>query len=193
MKTFTHESDNQLVKAFKEGSIDALEVLVNRYKDRIFTGITVLVKDKLLAEDLFQEVFFQIIDSIRDNSYNEECEFLQWSLGKVHTLCVDHFKKVTPLPTITTGDDVDIFEVINIAEDGNGKVQAKKQPDAGMDQLIDLLSVEQREVIVLRHYANFSFRDIAKMIDCSFNATLVRMKFGFLNLRRMMLEKQIAL
>lgn len=191
MKTFTHTTDNQLIESFQEGNIDALEVLVNRHKDRIFTCINILVKDRLLAVDLFQEVFFKIIDSIRANNYSAN-EFLPWAIQMAHTLCLDHFEKVELTPTITTSDDKDIFDVINVYEEGADNEIIKSQSTNDVAQILDLLPAEQKKVIVLRHYANLSFREISLIIGCSIHSALQQMRNGLSGVRRMMLEKQIA-
>src|SRR5215217_4147534 len=117
MKTFTQATDTQLVHLFQAGDSNALEVLVNRHKDKLFTTISILVKDKYLAEDLFQDVFIKIIDTLRSDRYNDEGKFLPWASRIAHNLCIDHFRKVNRTPTITTSDDTDIFDVINVVED----------------------------------------------------------------------------
>lgn len=193
MKTLTHATDNHLVKFFQEGNNSALEVLVNRYKDKIFTSINILVKDKYLAEDLFQDVFIKIIDTLRANRYNEEGKFLPWAMRIAHNLCVDHFRKVKRTPTITTSDDRDIFEVINVAEAGADKAMIQGQSHDRVRRILDMLPEDQREVIILRHYADLSFKEIARMTDCSINTALGRMRYGLLNMRKIMSEKQIAL
>ncbi|MCW3079529.1 sigma-70 family RNA polymerase sigma factor [Segetibacter sp.] len=193
MNILTQATDNQLVQSFQEGNNSALEILVNRHKDKIFTSINILVKDKYLAEDLFQDVFIKIIDTLRNNRYNEEGKFLPWAMRIAHNLCVDHFRKVKRTPTITTSDDRDIFEVINIMEDGADKAIMKTQSHDRIRAILDMLPEEQREVIVLRHYADLSFKEIAKMTNCSINTALGRMRYGLLNMRKIMAEKQIAL
>ena len=193
MNTFTQATDNQLVQSFQQGNNNALEILVNRHKDKIFTSINILVKDKYLAEDMFQDVFIKIIDTLRKNNYNEEGKFLPWALRIAHNLCVDHFRKVKRTPTITTSDDRDIFEVINGSADSADKGIMKSQSHDRVRQLLDLLPEEQREVIVLRHYADLSFKEIAEMTNCSINTALGRMRYGLMNMRKIMTEKQIAL
>ena len=193
MKTFTHETDTQLVHAFQAGDNKALEVLVNRHKDKIFTSINILVKDKYLAEDLFQDVFIKIIDTLRADRYNDEGKFLPWAMRIAHNLCVDHFRKVKRTPTITTGDDRDIFEVINVMEDGADKKIIQGQSHDRVRRLVDMLPEEQREIIILRHYAELSFKEIAEMTNCSINTALGRMRYGLMNMRKMMAEKQIVL
>ena len=193
MKTSTQATDNQLVIAFQGGDNNALEILVNRHKDRIFTSINILVKDKYLAEDLFQDVFIKIIDTLRKSKYNEEGKFLPWALRIAHNLCVDHFRKVKRTPTITTSDDKDIFDVINVSSDSADRGIIRSQSHDSVRQLLDMLPEEQKEVIVLRHYADLSFKEIAEMTNCSINTALGRMRYGLLSMRKMMAEKQIAL
>jgi RNA polymerase sigma-70 factor (ECF subfamily) len=187
----TQATDNQLVLAFQQGNNNALEVLVNRYKDKIFTSINFLLKDKFLAEDMFQDVFIKIIDTLRKDRYNEEGKFLPWALRIAHNLCVDHFRKVKRTPTITTGDDRDIFEVINVHEAGADTAMMTGQSHDRVRKIVDMLPDEQREVIVLRHYADLSFKEIAEMTNCSINTALGRMRYGLMNMRKMMAEKQL--
>ncbi len=193
MKTFTQATDTQLVQAFQQGNNQALEVLVNKYKDKIFTSINILVKDKYLAEDLFQEVFIKVIDTLRAGRYNEEGKFLPWALRIAHNLCVDHFRKVNRTPTIKTSDDTDIFEVLNFSEAGADNGMIKGQSHKMIRRMIDMLPAEQREVIVLRHYADLSFKEIAEMTNTSINTALGRMRYGLINIRKIMEENQVAI
>ncbi|HEX8331848.1 MAG TPA: sigma-70 family RNA polymerase sigma factor [Segetibacter sp.] len=193
MKTLSLATDTQLVHSFQDGNSQALEVLVNRYKDKIFSSIQFLVKDKYLAEDLFQDVFIKIIDTLRANRYNDEGKFLPWAMRIAHNLCVDHFRKVKRTPTIKTGDDRDIFEVINVFEDGADTKIMQNQSHDRVRKMLDMLPEEQREVIVLRHFADLSFKDIALMTNCSINTALGRMRYGLINMRKIMEEKEIAI
>ncbi|MDB5190889.1 MAG: sigma-70 family polymerase sigma factor [Segetibacter sp.] len=192
MKTSSLATDTQLVQDFQQGNSKALEVLVNRHKDKIFTAINILVKDKYLAEDLFQEVFIKIIDTLRANRYNEEGKFLPWALRIAHNLCVDHFRKVKRTPTIKTSDNQDIFEVLNFSEAGADKTMMQGESHQLVRKMLDLLPAEQREVIVLRHYADLSFKEIAQMTNTSINTALGRMRYGLINIRKMMEENNVA-
>jgi RNA polymerase sigma-70 factor (ECF subfamily) len=191
MKTSTL-TDTQLVLAFQQGNSNALEALVNKYKDRIFTSINILVKDKYMAEDLFQEVFIKIIDTLRANKYNEEGKFLPWALRIAHNLCVDHFRKVKRTPTIKTSDDEDIFEVLNFSEAGADKAMMQGESHSLVRRMLDMIPEEQREVIVLRHYADLSFKEIAAMTNTSINTALGRMRYGLINMRKIIDEKKLA-
>jgi RNA polymerase sigma factor (sigma-70 family) len=193
MKTLTQLTDQDLIKRFAAGESSAIEELVNRYKDRIYTSIYYLVKDKYLAEDIFQDVFIKVIDTIKGDRYSEEGKFLPWVLRIAHNMCVDHFRKVKRTPTIKTSDDRDIFEVLNFREESAEQKVVQRQSHDRVRKMLDMLPEEQKEVIILRHYADLSFKEIAELTRCSINTALGRMRYGLLNLRKIMVEKQIAL
>lgn len=193
MKTFAKKTDHELVTLFVDGQLEALEVLVLRHKDKLYSSILFMVKDKYLAEDIFQDVFIRIIDTMRGGRYTEEGKFLPWAMRIAHNLCVDHFRKVKRTPTIKNGDDKDIFEVLNFSEDGAETIMMKKQSHDRVREMLDRLPDDQREVIILRHFADMSFKEIAAMTNCSINTALGRMRYGLINLRKLMLQKQIAL
>lgn len=186
-------TDNDLINLFVAGNVNALEVLVLRHKDKLYTSILFLVKDKYLAEDIFQDVFIRIIDTMRNGRYTEEGKFLPWAMRIAHNLCVDHFRKVKRTPTIRTGENQDIFEVLNFTEDSAEDKMMKKQSHNRVKDMLDQLPEDQREVIILRHYADMSFKEIASLTNCSINTALGRMRYGLINLRKMMVQKQIAL
>jgi RNA polymerase sigma factor (sigma-70 family) len=194
MKTILNPAtDNQLVKLFQEGDNSALEALLERYKDRVFSSINFLVKDKFLAEDLFQEVFIKIIDTLRANRYNEEGKFLPWAMRIAHNLCVDHFRKVKRTPGIVSGDNNDTFDTLNVKEESAEVTMMQGQSYDSVRKIVDMLPEEQREVIVLRHFADLSFKEIAQLTNCSINTALGRMRYGLMNMRKLIVEKQIAL
>jgi RNA polymerase sigma-70 factor (ECF subfamily) len=193
MRRFNQYNDTQLIHAFHEGDKYAFEALITRYKDKLFSSILFLVKDKYLAEDLFQETFIRIIDTIRGNRYNEEGKFLPWAMRIAHNLCVDYFRKVKRLPTIVDSDNNDIFEWLLVAEENQEQKMMRQQSHDRVHRLLQELPEEQREVIVLRHFGDMSFKEIAETTNCSINTALGRMRYGLINLRRMMTEKQIAL
>lgn len=187
-------TDTDLILSFQEGNTVALEMLINRYKDKLFSSILFLVKDKYLAEDLFQDTFLKIIDTLRGRRYNEEGKFLPWAIRIAHNLCVDHFRKVKRTPSIVTNDNIDIFEIVHVAMDDNAEHRImRNQSYNRMHQMLEKLPQEQREVIILKHFGDLSFKEIAEATNCSINTALGRMRYGLINLRKMMLEKQISL
>lgn len=193
MNSLRKKTDHELIQDFQAGDLYALETLILRHKEKMYTSILFLVKDKYLAEDIFQDVLIKIIDTIRGGRYTEEGKFLPWAMRIAHNLCVDHFRKVKRTPAIKTSDDRDIFEVINFTEDGADQKMMKRQSYDRVRQMLDLLPDDQREVIILRHYADLSFKEIASLTNCSINTALGRMRYGLINLRKMMTQKKIAL
>lgn len=193
MTTLSKLSDHELIQSFVSGNTNALEALVLRHKDKLYTSILFLVKDKYLAEDIFQDVFIRVIDTTRSGRYTDEGKFLPWAMRIAHNLCVDHFRKVKRTPLIKTGDDQDIFEVLNFTEESAEDRLMKKQSRSRVRDMLDQLPEDQREVIILRHYADMSFKEIAEATGCSINTALGRMRYGLINLRKMMVQKQIAL
>ncbi len=193
MKCLNNLTDQQLIHLYMDGDADALSTLVMRYKDKIYTSIYLLVKDKYLAEDIFQDVFIRVIDTLKGGRYTEEGKFLPWAMRIAHNMCVDHFRKVKRSPSIKTSDDRDIFEVLNFSEAGADQRMMQSQSHDRVRRMIDLLPEDQREVIIMRHYADLSFKEIADLTKCSINTALGRMRYGLINLRKMMAEKQIAL
>jgi RNA polymerase sigma factor (sigma-70 family) len=193
MKSLLLKTDHELIQLFEEGNVNALEALVLRHKEKLYTSILFLVKDRYLAEDIFQDVLIKIIDTVRGGRYTEEGKFLPWAVRIAHNLCVDHFRKVKRSPPIKTSDDHDIFEVLQFSEESPEVKMMRTQSDNRLHKMLELLPDDQREVIIMRHFADLSFKDIATLTNCSINTALGRMRYGLINLRRMMIEKRIAL
>lgn len=193
MKSLISLTDEQLITLFNEGNAYAMEVLINRHKVRIYTSIYVLVKDKYLAEDIFQDLFIKIIETFRAGKYKEENKFVQWAMRIAHNLCVDHFRKIKSKPVIRTSEGADIFDVLNFAEDSAEDKIMKLQSNDKVMKLVCLLPEDQREIIILRHFADLKFREISNLLNCSVNTALGRMRYALMNLRKLIEEKQIAL
>jgi RNA polymerase sigma-70 factor (ECF subfamily) len=193
MRGQSQRSDFELIRSFQEGDSSALETLILRHKDRLYTSILFLVKDRYLTEDIFQDAFIKIIDTLRAGRYADEGKFLPWAMRIAHNLCVDHFRKVKRTPTIKTGEDQDLFEVLNFSEESMEDKLVRRQNHDRVRNMLDQLPADQREVIILRHYADLSFKEIATMTDCSINTALGRMRYGLINLRKMMTQRQISL
>jgi len=192
MRNLSTLPDEQLIKLFNEGESYAMEVLVKRHKDRIFTSIYLLVKDKYLAEDIFQDLFIKIIETLRAGKYKDENKFVQWAMRIGHNLCVDHFRKVKSKPVIRTSEGTDIFDVLNFSEPSVEDKIMKTQSSETIMKLVCQLPEDQREIIILRHFADLKFREISNILNCSVNTSLGRMRYALLNLRKLIEEKQIA-
>jgi RNA polymerase sigma factor (sigma-70 family) len=186
-------TDNELIQLFQEGNTRAFDALIDRHQERIYNAILFMVKDSYLAEDLIQDIFIKIINNLKLNKYNDEGKFLPWALRIAHNFCVDHFRKVKRTPTIKTSDDQDLFEIIKHSDVPADYKMTRTQTHRNIQELVDLLPEEQREIIVLRHYANLSFKEIAQMTNCSINTALGRMRYGLINLRKMMNDRGMSL
>ncbi len=193
MKNLLPLTDQQLIILYNDGDACAMEILVNRHKERIFTSIYLLVKDKYLAEDIFQDLFIKIIETLRAGKYKEENKFAQWAMRIGHNLCVDHFRKIKSKPVIRTSEGTDIFDALNFEEPNIEDKIMKTQSSERIMKLVCQLPEEQREIIILRHFADLKFREISNVLGCSVNTALGRMRYALLNLRKLIEEKQIAL
>ena len=193
MKCLNNLTDQQLIHLYMDGDADALATLIVRYKDKIYTSIYLLVKDKYLAEDIFQDVFIRVIDTLKGGRYTDEGKFLPWAMRIAHNMCVDHFRKVKRSPAIKTSDDRDIFEVLNFSEPGADQKMMSGQSHDRVRKMVDMLPEDQREVIILRHYADLSFKEIADLTQCSINTALGRMRYALINIRKMIEEKALVI
>lgn len=190
----THQlSDADLISAFISGNENALEPLIYRHKDKIYTAVYMLVKDKYIAEDIFQEAFLKIIKTMRDGKYAEQGKFLPWAIRVAHNLCMDHFRRTRRDIPITFADGRDISDVLPLMVGSPADNMERRQTNLGVRQLIELLPEDQREVIVLRMYGDLSFKEIADITSVSINTALGRMRYGLINLRKMITEKQMVL
>ena len=192
MKTYNNQSENELIQCYLDGDSQAFSFLVSRHKTKIFTSIYMLVKDEYLAEDIFQDVFIRIIESLKRGAYVENGKFLSWAIRIAHNMCMDHFRKVKRTPTIKTSDDCDIFEQYNFAEPAADVKMMNIERDNSVKKAIDKLPQDQREIIILRHFANLSFREIAALSDISINTALGRMRYALINIRKILPEAQLA-
>jgi len=148
------------------------------------------VKDEHQAEDIFQEVFIKIIDTLRRGKYNHEGKFVQWAVRIAYNLCVDNFRRSKRRSIFNSTENFDIFDVLSVAEDSHEQAIIKSQSHERLRKLIDDLPPEQREVIILRHYADMSFKEISQVTRVSINTALGRMRYALINIRRNLTEKE---
>jgi RNA polymerase sigma-70 factor (ECF subfamily) len=186
-------SDQQLILNYLDGDEKSFEILLLRHKQRIYTQIYLFVKDHDLAEDIFQEVFIKIIDTLRKGKYNHEGKFLQWAMRIAYNLCVDHFRRSKRRTKVSASETFDIFDVLEVKDDNMETTMIKSQTYSKIRQLVDMLPEEQREVVILRHYADMSFKEIAALTRVSINTALGRMRYALINIRKLIEENHIQL
>jgi RNA polymerase sigma-70 factor (ECF subfamily) len=190
-----HVSDKELIGRYLQGDHISLEKLIARHQNRVYAYILMITKNKELADDLFQDTFIKVINTIRSGSYNEEGKFLQWVMRIAHNLTIDHFRKANRIPVIdnSKNENFDIFENLNMMDKSIEDRIITDQIHKDVRKIIEFLPEEQREVLYMRYYAEMSFKDIAEVTDVSINTALGRMRYALINLRKLISEKNIVL
>ena len=193
LQGLTDLTDQELIHLYLDGTEKAFEELLHRHQQKIYTSIYLFVKDDARAQDIFQEVFIKIIDTLRRGKYNHEGKFSQWAMRIAYNLCVDNFRRNKRRPTLQTSEDFDIFDVLKSPDRNVEDNIMRSQTHEKVRKLVDMLPAEQREVVILRHYADMSFKEIAKLTNVSINTALGRMRYALINIRKMVEEHQVKL
>lgn len=188
----TSLNDSELLSLYIVGNEEAFEELLNRHKDRVFTTIYLIVKDRYTAEDLMQEVFIKAIRTIKSGRYNEEGKFLPWILRIAHNLSIDHFRKAKRYPTIIMEDGSSLFNSLEFSEASIENEHIKQDTHNLLKAFIKELPDTQREVLIMRHYMKMSFQEIADATDVSINTALGRMRYALINLKKKFEQTQNA-
>ena len=188
MISATKLTDQELISQFVDGDAKAFETLLYRHKDRIFTSIVMMVKDSSLADDIFQDVFIKVIDTIKAGNYNDEGKFLPWVLRIAHNQCIDHFRRMKKMPSLRVDDQEELLDSTIFTNDNAENAIIRLQKESDIQYLLNKLPEDQREVIVMRHFANLSFKEIAEKTNCSINTALGRMRYGLINLRKLLAD-----
>ncbi|MFO7934943.1 MAG: sigma-70 family RNA polymerase sigma factor [Bacteroidales bacterium] len=187
-------SDQRLVQAYIKGDQSAIEILINRHRNKVFTYILLTIKNQQLAEDLFQETFIKVIQSLRAGRYRDNGRFLSWVIRIAHNLIIDHFRKEKQMNSVSNDDtEVDLFNSKKLSDDNIEELIVNSQIKAEIRSLINELPEDQREVVLLRHYGGLSFKEIANQTDVSINTALGRMRYALINLRKLISEKELSL
>ena len=187
-------SDKELINRYLNGNEQSLEKLIHRHKRKVFAYIMMIVKDDQLADDIFQDTFIKVINTIRSGAYKEEGKFIQWVMRIAHNLIIEHFRRAKRIPVINNNsDEFDIFDMVRITDPSIEEQIITDQIHSDLRLLIELLPSEQKEVLMMRHYANMSFKDIAEATDVSINTALGRMRYALINLRKIIREKNLVL
>jgi len=185
-------SDSQLISLYKNGNEEAFTELLERHKSKVFTTIYLIVKDRYVAEDLLQDTFIKVVNTIKSGKYNEEGKFLPWVQRIAHNLAIDYFRRDKRYPTIVMEDGSRVFNTLAFAEDSVESLKVKQDTVALLKRLIQELPESQREVLIMRHYMQMSFQEIADCTDVSINTALGRMRYALINLRKKMEKTNIA-
>lgn len=187
-------SEQQLIRDFLAGDPSSLQELIERHQNRLYSYIFVMVKDRHLADDIFQDTFVKVIHTLKTGSYSDEGKFIQWVMRIAHNLVIDHFRKAKKVsfaePKLAYQDVLTNLKVTDPSFEDELITQQIHEDIRG---LIDYLPDEQKEVLYLRCYSGLSFKEIAEQTDVSINTALGRMRYALINLRKLIRKNNIVL
>ncbi len=187
-------NDQELVQAYIKGDQSAIELLITRHRSKVYTYIMLTIKNQQLAEDLFQETFIKVIQSLRGGKYKDNGRFLSWVIRIAHNLIIDHFRKEKQMNSVSNDDsEVDLFNSRKFSDKNIEEIIVSNQIQSELRTLINELPADQREVVLLRHYGELSFKEIADQTGVSINTALGRMRYALINLRKMIHERALSL
>ena len=185
--------DNILVANYISGNERSLEILIGRHKQRIYNLIYSKVLNKYTAEDIFQDTFIKIINTLKAGRYNEEGKFVSWAMRIAHNSVMDHFRKASRKPVFKNTGDFDIFSVISDSSLDVEKQTIKEQIHTDVRKIVQELPAEQKEVLMMRIYRDMSFKEIAENTGTSINTALGRMRYALINMRKVIDENNMIL
>ena len=186
-------SDQELIRLYVEGDEICFEELVSRHKDRLFTYLVLLLKDRNLAQDFFQDTLVKVINTLKSGKYLEEGKFRPCMLRIAHNLVVDHFRKQKKMRMQHSTEEFDVFSVIGSEDMNREEVYIQDQIHSDLRKLVALLPEDQKEVLLMRVYAKMPFKEIAWATEVSINTALGRMRYALINIRELMREHKIKL
>jgi RNA polymerase sigma-70 factor (ECF subfamily) len=188
--------DRELITSYIDGNEKAFEVLLMRHKEKIYRFVYLKLRDADLAQDIFQETFVKIINTLKAGSYNEEGKFLPWAMRIAHNLVIDHFRKSNKVRMISESssskDDFNIFSTLSLEDKNIQETMSYDELEKQMVDLIDHLPATQRDILKMRIFRDMSFKDIAEAEDISINTALGRMRYALINMRKLIEKHQLV-
>lgn len=185
--------DAELVSNYIQGNENALSILIERHKQRIYSFIYSKVYDRDITEDIFQDTFIKVIRTLKLGKYNEEGKFLPWVMRIAHNLVIDHFRKNSRMPKFDNAGEFSIFSVLSDSSLNAEKSIIKKQVEKDVRRIIEELPDDQKQVLMMRMYQDMSFKEISERTGVSINTALGRMRYALINMRKVIEQKNIVL
>lgn len=185
-------TDSDLITHFLDGNDACFETLLNRHKEKVFTTIIMIVKDKYVAEDIFQETFIKIVKMMRTGKYTDDGRFAQYAVRIARNMSIDYFRRTKKKPTINGEAGENILDQMSFAPTKEETIE-KKETKETIRELVNELPDEQKEVLLLRHYGDMSFKEISELTQVPINTALGRMRYAIINLRKMIEQKSLVL
>lgn len=186
-------TDRQLVEIYHNGNEAGFTELLRRYKSRVFGKIMMYVKDRAVAEDIFQDTFVRAIHALKDGNYNEEGKFSAWVMRIAHNLCIDYFRNRKKMPVTRERDEYSPFDYISTNERNSEETKMNAEILGDTRKLLNFLPQEQKEIVMMRLYYDMSFKEISEQLDISINTALGRMRYALINLRKMIEKNQMEM
>ena len=188
------KSDKELIERYQDGDVHSFELLIGRYQKQVYSYILTLVKDKQLADDVFQDTFVKVIQTIKSKGYKDDGRFVQFAMRIAHNLVIDHFRKENRIPTVeSSSEDYNYIDNVPITDHSVEQGLVVDQIYSDLHRMITFLPDEQREVLRMRIFDDMSFKDIADITNVSINTALGRMRYALINLRKMMVANNMTL
>ena len=188
------KSDKELIERYQYGDVHSFELLIGRYQKQVYSYILTLVKDKQLADDVFQDTFVKVIQTIKSKGYKDDGRFVQFAMRIAHNLVIDHFRKENRIPTVeSSSEDYNYIDNVPITDHSVEQGMIVDQVHSDLHRMIAFLPDEQREVLRMRIFDDMSFKDIADITNVSINTALGRMRYALINLRKMMVANNMTL
>ena len=193
-KEISKLDDNALIAGYRNGNYAYFDALLERHQAKVYGYLLSMLKDKELANDLFQETFYKVIYTIQSGSYRDQNKFINWVMRIAHNLIVDYYRQQSKMPMVANEmpsmPGSELLDSINLQEDNKENDIIRQETGNGVRRLVKMLPPEQRRVVILRHYGKYDFKDIAKKTGVSINTALGRMRYAIINLRRLAKEKE---
>ena len=194
--TMTKFDDRELISLYLSGDEKAFEALLMRHKERIYRFIYMKIRDTALSQDIFQDTFIKVVNTLKAGNYNEEGKFLPWAMRIAHNLVIDHFRKYNKVRLISESssmrDDFNVFHTLKLEDENVQEEMTRVELEGQMVELVEHLPDTQRNILKMRIFKEMSFKDIAELEDISINTALGRMRYALINLRKLIEKHELV-
>ena len=187
------KSDEQLISSYLAGSEKSLNIVINRHRSRLLYFILSKVNDISLAEDIFQDTYIRVINTLKRGMYNEQGKFISWVTRIAHNLIIDYYRKIKKNKFVRSNESYNIFDFVSDTEQSKEDLMINERISSELKLLINYLPENQKNVLKMRFYSNMSFAEIAESQNLSINTALGRMRYALINLRKIIKSKQLSI
>ena len=194
--TMKNIDDRELISLYLSGDEKAFEALLMRHKERIYRFIYMKIRDNALSQDIFQDTFIKVVNTLKAGNYNEEGKFLPWAMRIAHNLVIDHFRKYNKVRLVSESsskrDDFNVFHTLKLEDENVQEEMTRVELEGQMVELVEHLPETQKNILKMRIFKEMSFKDIAELEDISINTALGRMRYALINLRKLVDKHELV-